>query len=179
MSRIGRAPIPIPEGVTVDVHKNTVQVKGPKGELKQRVNPDIRVELQENEILVKRPTDNRLHRSLHGLYRSLLNNMVLGVSQGFEKRLEIIGVGYRVEKKGKSVTFLLGYSHPIVFIPPEGIEVNVESNTQLVVRGISKELVGLVAAKIRSFRPPEPYKGKGIRYAGEQVRRKTGKSGAK
>lgn len=179
MSRIGRAPIPIPEGVTVDIHKNTVQIKGPKGELKQRVNPDIRVELQENEILVKRPTDNRMHRSLHGLYRSLLNNMVLGVSQGFEKRLEIIGVGYRVEKKGKSVTFLLGYSHPIVFIPPEGIEVSVESNTQIVVRGISKELVGLVAAKIRSFRPPEPYKGKGIRYAGEQVRRKAGKSGAK
>ena len=179
MSRIGRAPIPIPEGVTVDIQKNTVRVKGPKGELEQRINPDITVEMQANEVLVKRPTDNRQHRSMHGLYRSLLNNMVMGVSQGFEKRLEIVGVGYRAEKKGKSVTFLLGYSHPIVFIPPEGIEVGVENNTQIYVRGIDKELVGLVAAKIRSFRPPEPYKGKGIRYAGEKVRRKAGKSGAK
>ncbi len=179
MSRIGRSPIPIPEGVTVDIKKNTVRVKGPKGELEQRVNPDITVELQENEILVKRPTDNRQHRSMHGLYRSLLNNMVTGVSKGFEKKLEIVGVGYRAEKKGKSVTFLLGYSHPIVFVPPEGIEMGVENNTQVYVRGIDKELVGLVAAKIRSLRPPEPYKGKGVRYVGEKVRRKAGKSGAK
>ncbi len=179
MSRIGKAPIPIPEGVTIDLKKNTVRVKGPKGELEQWIDPAIGVKVKDNEVVVTRPSDNRNHRSLHGLYRSLINNMVEGVSKGFEKRLEIVGVGYRAEKKGKSVTFVLGYSHPIVFIPPEGIEVGVESNTQVVVRGINKELVGLVAAKIRSFRPPEPYKGKGVRYAGEEIRRKAGKSGAK
>jgi large subunit ribosomal protein L6 len=169
----------LPEGVTIDIKKHTVRVKGPKGELEQRVDPAIGVEVKNNEILVSRPSDNRNHRSLHGLYRSLIHNMVEGVSKGFEKRLEIVGVGYRAEKKGKSVTFILGYSHPIVFIPPEGIEVGVENNTQVYVRGINKELVGLVAAKIRSFRPPEPYKGKGVRYAGEEIRRKAGKSGAK
>ncbi len=179
MSRIGNAPIPVPEGVTIDIKKHMVHVKGPKGELERRVDPAIGVKVKGNEVLVTRPSDNRNHRSLHGLYRSLINNMVVGVSQGFEKRLEIVGVGYRAEKKGKSVTFVLGYSHPIVFIPPEGIEVGVENNTQVYVRGINKELVGLVAAKIRSFRPPEPYKGKGIRYAGEEIRRKAGKSGAK
>ncbi len=179
MSRIGKAPISIPEGVTIDIAKHNVRVKGPKGELALRIDPAIGVEVKENQIFVTRPSDNRNHRSLHGLYRTLVNNMVVGVSQGFEKKLEIVGVGYRAEKKGKSVTFILGYSHPIVFIPPEGIEVAVESNTQVAVRGIDKELVGLVAAKIRSFRPPEPYKGKGVRYAGEEIRRKAGKSGAK
>ena len=176
MSRIGKAPIPIPDGVTVEIKKNVVKVKGPKGELEQKVHPDITVKVADNQVLVKRPTDNRHHRAMHGLYRSLIANMVTGVSQGFSRRLEIIGVGYRAEKKGKAVVFSLGYSHPIVFVPPEGIDISVDTPTNLTINGIDKQLVGQVAAKIRSFRPPEPYKGKGIRYAGEYVRRKAGKS---
>ncbi|HHM23411.1 MAG TPA: 50S ribosomal protein L6 [Bacteroidetes bacterium] len=176
MSRIGKAPIPIPDGVTVDIKKNVVTVKGPKGELQQKVHPDIKVKVEDGQVVLKRPTDNRHHRAMHGLYRSLIANMVTGVSAGFERKLEIVGVGYRAEKKGRSVVFSLGYSHPIVFLPPEGIEIAVEGPTNVTVSGIDKQLVGQVAAKIRSFRPPEPYKGKGIRYAGEHIRRKAGKS---
>jgi len=176
VSRIGKAPIPIPDGVTVEIKKNLVTVKGPKGELQQKVDPDIKVKVEDNQIVLKRPTDNRRHRSLHGLYRSLIANMVTGVSQGFMRRMEIVGVGYRAEKKGKAVVFSLGYSHPIVFVPPEGIDISVDTPTNITINGIDKQLVGQVAAKIRSFRPPEPYKGKGIRYAGEHIRRKAGKS---
>ncbi len=176
VSRIGKAPIPIPEGVTVEIKKNVVKAKGPKGELEQKVDPSISVKIENGQIVLTRPTDNQHHRALHGLYRSLVANIVNGVSTGFSKRLEIIGVGYRAEKKGKAVVFNLGYSHPIVLIPPDGIEITIDTPTNLTVSGSDKQLVGQVAAKIRSFRPPEPYKGKGIRYAGEMIRRKAGKS---
>ena len=178
MSRIGKAPISIPDGVTVNIEKNIVTIKGPKGEIEQKVDPSITVSVENGSIQLSRPTDHRQHRSFHGLYRSLIANMVTGVSTGFSKRLEIVGVGYRAELKGKSLVLQLGYSHPIVFAAPAGIEIKVPAPTGIEVSGISKELVGLVAAKIRSFRPPEPYKGEGIRYFGESVRRKAGKSAA-
>ena len=178
MSRIGKAPISIPDGVTVDIKKNIVRVKGPKGELEQKVDPAIQVSVDNDSIQIERPTNNRQHRAFHGLYRSLIANMVMGVSEGFSKQLEIIGVGYRAEIRGKSLLLQLGYSHPIVYLAPEGIDIKAPNPTNIQVSGINKELVGLVAAKIRSFRPPEPYKGKGIRYQGEQVRRKAGKSAA-
>lgn len=178
MSRIGKAPISIPDGVTVNIEKNVVKIKGPKGEIEQKVDPNIKVAKENGSIHVTRPTDQRQHRSFHGLYRSLIANMITGVSEGFSKKLEIVGVGYRAELRGKSLVLQLGYSHPIVCAPPVGIEIAVGSPTSIEVQGIDKELVGLVAAKIRSFRPPEPYKGKGIRYVGENVRRKAGKSAA-
>ena len=178
MSRIGKNPIPIPEGVIVDIKKNRVTVKGPKGELELKVDPSLIVKSEDGKLTVSRFSDQRQHRAFHGLYRALLANNVTGVSQGFEKALEIIGVGYRVELKEKAAVFSLGYSHQIVIVPPEGIEINVQSQTEFTVSGISKQLVGIVAAKIRSFRPPEPYKGKGVRYKGEDVRRKAGKSAA-
>ncbi|HDI51258.1 MAG TPA: 50S ribosomal protein L6 [Bacteroidetes bacterium] len=178
MSRVGKVPIEIPQGVKIETRESSIKVNGPKGELSRTIDPALTIKIEDGKIYLKRPTDSRYHRSLHGLYRSLIANMVTGVSEGFQKRLEIVGVGYRAEKKGKSLVLQLGFSHPIVFFPPEGIDIVVESPTSIVVNGIDKELVGLVAAKIRSFRPPEPYKGKGIRYAGEYVRKKAGKSGA-
>ena len=180
MSRIGRAPIEIPAGVTVDIDENNkVTVKGSKGTLSRQIRPEMKITVEGNVLTVTRPSDNRLHRSLHGLSRTLINNMVVGVTTGYTKNLEINGVGYRAAKQGKNLTLALGFSHPVVVEPPEGISFEVPSPTAIQVSGIDKELVGAVAAKIRSFRKPEPYKGKGIKYAGEHIRRKEGKAGAK
>lgn len=178
MSRVGKAPIPIPEGVKVDMTKNLVRAAGPKGELAVRIHPDIKISMEDNQIKVERPNNSKIFRSLHGLSRSLIANIIEGVTKGFEKRLEIIGVGYRAERKGVKLVLAVGYSHQIVFEPPESIEIAVEGANVIVVRGINKELVGQVAAKIRSFKKPEPYKGKGIRYLGETVRKKAGKTAA-
>ncbi len=175
MSRIGKQPIPLPEGVTVTVEPELVRVLGPKGELSERVSRDLTVEQADGEVLVKRPSDRGEHRALHGLTRSLIYNMVHGVTQGYEKRLQIQGVGYRAQLKGKSLELALGYSHPVPVEPPDGIEFEVPVPTEVVVRGISKQAVGEVAAQIRDKRPPEPYKGKGIRYRDEHVVRKVGK----
>jgi len=175
MSRIGRAPISIPAGVEVTISGNTVAVKGPKGSLSMEVHPNIQVAIDGGVMTVTRPDDSNLNRSLHGLTRTLLSNMVTGVTAGFEKKLEIQGVGYRASKKGSDLEILVGYSHPVVVPAPEGIEFEVPAPTQIVVKGIDKQRVGQVAAEIRAIRPPEPYKGKGIRYEGEFVRRKVGK----
>jgi large subunit ribosomal protein L6 len=175
MSRIGRKPVPVPEAVTVEVAPGRVAVKGPKGELTQALSPDMKVSQDGGRVTVDRPTDRGEHRALHGLTRSLIANMVEGVTDGFEKRLEIQGVGYRAQLKGKSLELALGYSHPVSIVPPEGIEFEVPQPTEVIVRGIDKQLVGQVAADIRKRRPPEPYKGKGIRYRGEHVTRKVGK----
>jgi large subunit ribosomal protein L6 len=175
MSRIGRKPIPVPDAVTVEVSPGSVAVKGPKGELSQRLSPEMTVEHDDGTVTVRRPTDRGEHRALHGLTRSLIANMVEGVTEGFEKRLEIQGVGYRAQLKGKKLELALGFSHPVSIDPPEGIEFEVPQQTEIVVRGIDKQLVGQVAADIRKRRPPEPYKGKGIRYRDEYVARKVGK----
>jgi large subunit ribosomal protein L6 len=175
MSRIGRLPIPIPDSVDVRIDDGLVFVKGPKGELQQAVSRDLSFEREDSNLLVKRPTDRGEHRALHGLTRSLVNNMVEGVTNGFEKRLEIQGVGYRAQLKGKTLELALGFSHPVRIEAPEGIEFEVPAPTQVIVRGIDKQVVGETAARIRKFRPPEPYKGKGVRYAGEYVARKVGK----
>jgi large subunit ribosomal protein L6 len=175
MSRIGRQPIEIPDGVEVDVKPGAVSVKGPKGELSQDVSRDMTVAIDDGTLTVSRPTDRGDHRALHGLTRSLINNMVLGVTDGFERRLEIQGVGYRANLKGKNLEMALGYSHPVSIEAPEGIEFEVPQPTEVVVRGIDKQLVGETAARIRKTRPPEPYKGKGVRYQGEHVARKVGK----
>ena len=178
MSRIGRMPITIPQGVTVDIQKNSVRVKGPKGEISRSFDPAMQIGLEDNTIVVQRPTDHRRHRSLHGLTRALLNNMVVGVSEGFVRRLEIQGVGYRAEMQGNNLVLNVGYSHPVVVEPPDGISFEVEKGYRGVsVLGVDKEVVGEIAARIRRVRPPEPYKGKGIRYQGEYVRRKAGKAG--
>ena len=178
MSRIGLMPVPLPKGVTVNIEGSTVQVKGPKGELVRTLNSEMQIKLEDNRLLVERPTDQRRHRALHGLTRSLLNNMVLGVSQGFTRRLEIEGVGYRAEIQGKNLVLNVGFSHPVVVEPPPGISFEVEKGTRVLsVLGADKEMVGEMAARIRRIRPPEPYKGKGIRYQGEHVRRKAGKAG--
>jgi large subunit ribosomal protein L6 len=179
MSRIGRLPIAVPSGVDVTIDGQTVSVKGPKGSLAHTVAAPITVERGEDGVLlVQRPDDERQSRALHGLTRTLINNMVVGVTEGYEKKLEIVGVGYRVLSKGPTqLEFQLGYSHPIIFDAPDGITFAVESQTKLGVQGIDKQLVGEVAANIRKLRKPEPYKGKGVRYAGEVVRRKAGKSG--
>ena len=179
MSRIGRLPIAVPSGVDVAIEDTLVTVKGPKGTLSQAIVPPITIERGEDGVLeVKRPDDERQSRSLHGLTRTLINNMVVGVTEGYEKKLEIVGVGYRVLSKGPTqLEFQLGYSHPIMFTAPEGITFTVEGPTKLGVQGIDKQLVGEVAAKIRKLRKPEPYKGKGVRYAGEHIRRKVGKAG--
>jgi large subunit ribosomal protein L6 len=177
MSRIGMRPIEIPDGVTVELSEGQVSVKGPKGKLSQSVSPAMQIEQSDGTLRVERPTDRGEHRALHGLTRTLIANMVEGVTQGFEKRLEIQGVGYRARLKGKELELALGYSHPVSVSPPEGIEFEVPQPTEVVVRGIDKQLVGEIAARIRRQRPPEPYKGKGIRYAGEQVLRKAGKAG--
>ena len=175
MSRIGKQPIPVPDGVTVEVEPELVRVKGPKGELSERVARDLAVEQQDGEIVVTRPSERGEHRALHGLTRSLIANMVQGVTDGFEKRLEIQGVGYRAQLRGRDLELALGYSHPVPVAAPEGIEFEVPAPTEVVVRGISKQAVGEIAAQIRKKRPPEPYKGKGIRYRGEHVVRKVGK----
>jgi large subunit ribosomal protein L6 len=175
MSRIGRKPIPVPDGVTVTIEPEAVHVAGPKGALSERVHRDITVEQADGELNVKRPTDRGEHRALHGLTRSLVANMVEGVTNGYTKTLEIQGVGYRAQLKGKDLELALGYSHPVPIAAPEGIEFEVPQPTRVIVRGISKQLVGEVAANIRKQRPPEPYKGKGIRYEGEYVARKVGK----
>ena len=175
MSRIGKQPIPVPEGVTVSIETDRVRVNGPKGELQERIPREIRVEQEDGQIVVKRPTDRGEHRALHGLTRSLVANMVTGVTEGYEKALEIQGVGYRAQKRGNDLELALGYSHPVSVKAPDGIDFDVPSPTRIVVRGISKQLVGEVAANIRKQRPPEPYKGKGIRYEGEYVARKVGK----
>jgi large subunit ribosomal protein L6 len=175
MSRIGRKPIAVPDGVTVDLKPGAVAVKGPKGELSQAVSPDMKVNQDNGTLTVERPTDRGEHRALHGLTRSLIANMVEGVTNGYEKRLEIQGVGYRARLQGKALELSVGYSHSVSITAPDGIEFEVPTPTQVVVRGIDKQLVGEIAARIRRTRPPEPYKGKGIRYAGEHVRRKVGK----
>jgi large subunit ribosomal protein L6 len=175
MSRIGKLPIEIPSGVDVQIDTGMVRVKGPKGELAQAVSRDLSFEREESKLLVKRPTDRGEHKALHGLTRSLVFNMVQGVTEGFEKRLEIQGVGYRAQLRGNTLELALGYSHPVRMEAPDGIEFEVPAPTQIVVRGIDKQAVGEVAAQIRKLRPPEPYKGKGVRYAGEYVARKVGK----
>ncbi|MDD9899160.1 MAG: 50S ribosomal protein L6 [Candidatus Melainabacteria bacterium] len=183
MSRIGKKEITIPNGVEVTVENQDggqiVKVKGPKGELSRQFRPEIIITQEENEVKVARQDDTRMARSLHGLSRTLLNNMILGVSQGFKKELEIVGVGYRAALKGANLDFQLGKSHPVVIEPPSGIEFKVEANTKVTVSGPDKELVGQIAANIIALRPPEPYKGKGIRIAGQRIKRKAGKSAAK
>lgn len=179
MSRIGKMPITVPAGVTVTIENNFVTVKGPKGELSRQINKDMKLTMDNGVITVERPSDEKEHRSLHGLSRTLINNMIVGVTQGFSKTLEINGVGYRAAKQGQNINFTLGFSHPVVKEPPAGITFEVSAPNKIVVSGANKEVVGAVAAEIRTLRPPEPYKGKGIRYEGEHVRRKVGKAGAK
>lgn len=175
MSRIGNSPIEIPDGVTATINGSDVTVKGPKGELSQRLPEDITISEKDGVLIVARPTDRSQHRAFHGLSRSLVANMVEGVTNGYEKKLEMVGVGYRFTQKGTSVDVAAGFSHDVVMDPPEGVEFKVESQTELIITGIDKQLVGAKAAEIRALRPPEPYKGKGIRYTGEHVRRKIGK----
>ncbi|MGE6260797.1 50S ribosomal protein L6 [Heyndrickxia sporothermodurans] len=177
MSRVGKKPIEIPSGVTVTLDGSNVTVKGPKGELTRSFNPDITINIEENVINISRPSDAKEHRALHGTTRALIANMVEGVSKGFEKSLELIGVGYRAQKQGSKLVLSVGYSHPVEFEAEDGLEIEVPSNTKVIVKGTSKERVGALAANIRGVRPPEPYKGKGIRYEGEYVRRKEGKTG--
>ena len=184
MSRIGKMPISLPDKVEVNVNKgNVVTVKGPKGELSQAVHPDINVAVEDGEIKVTRPTNQKRHRSMHGLYRSLVNNMVEGVTKGYVKELELVGVGYRCSNTGQLLELIVGYSHPIMFLLPDEVKVEAKmekgKNPSVRLESIDKQLIGQVAAKIRSFRPPEPYKGKGIRFAGEEIRRKAGKTAAK
>lgn len=177
MSRIGRMPIDIPGGVEVTIDGQAVTVKGPKGELALTVASPIEVAIEDNQVVVTRPDDERNSRSLHGLTRTLIANQIIGVTQGYSKGLEVVGTGYRVQAKGEGVEFALGFSHPVTVNPPAGITFTVEGNNKLTVSGIDKQAVGEVAANIRKIRKPEPYKGKGVRYAGEIVRRKAGKSG--
>jgi large subunit ribosomal protein L6 len=179
MSRIGKKPVAIPRGVTVQVQENTVAVKGPKGELRRTLHEEMAVAMENDQVTVTRPSDEQRHRALHGLTRTLVQNMVDGVSKGFSKSLEIQGVGYKAEARPYGVNLIVGYSHPVKYEAPKGIKISVDNNTMVKVEGADKELVGQVAAELRSVRPPEPYKGKGIRYVGEQVRRKAGKTGAK
>ena len=175
MSRIGKQPIAVPEGVQVQIEPEIVRVNGPRGELAERKSRDIVVEQQNGDVVVTRPTDRKEHRALHGLTRSLIANMIEGVTSGFEKRLEIQGVGYRAALKGKNIELSVGYSHPVQIEAPDGVEFEVPQPTQVIVKGSSKQAVGEIAAQIRKVRPPEPYKGKGIRYVGEYVQRKVGK----
>jgi large subunit ribosomal protein L6 len=176
MSRIGKRPVVIPQGVDVGLEGRRLSVKGPKGDLSLDVHPDMEVAIDDGSVTVTRPSEEGRHRALHGLTRTLVANMVEGVTNGFSRTLEIVGVGYRAEKRGSALGMSLGYSHPILYEPPEGIAIEVPNQTTVVVRGADKQVVGQVAAEIRGFRPPEPYKGKGIRYQGEQIRRKAGKT---
>lgn len=180
MSRIGKQPIPIPQGVTIDLSDDGLcTVKGPKGELSRQMNPELNYTIEKGQMRVERPSDGRTHRAQHGLFRTLIANMVAGVSQGFTKELEIVGVGYRAEMKGNDLHLALAFSHPVVVTPPEGISFEVPQPTVIKVSGFDKEKVGQAAADIRAWRPPEPYKGKGIRYKGEHIIRKAGKASAK
>lgn len=179
MSRIGRKPIAVPSGVDVTLDNTVITVKGPKGSLTRELHKDMKVTVENNEITVVRPSDNKMHRSLHGTTRSVVNNMVSGVTEGFTKSLELVGVGYRASKSGDKVVLNVGYSHPVEISPEAGIEFEVPVNTKIIVKGIDKERVGAYAAKIRSVREPEPYKGKGIKYEGERIIRKEGKAGKK
>lgn len=179
MSRIGRKPIVIPAGVTVDIDDNFVKVKGPKGELSRQISKELQIERAGEELTVTRPTDGKMHRSLHGLSRTLIANMVDGVTKGFTKTLLIEGTGYRAAKAGNNLNLTLGFSHPLIVEPPKGITIEVPEQRKIVISGINKEMVGAFAAQVRGYREPEPYKGKGVRYEGEIVRRKAGKAGAK
>jgi large subunit ribosomal protein L6 len=179
MSRIGKKPVTLPKGVAVEIQGNTVAVKGPKGELRRTLHTEMQVALADGQVTVSRPSDEKRHKALHGLSRTLVQNMVDGVSKGFSKTLEIQGVGYKAEAKPYGVNLIVGFSHPVKYEAPKGIKISVENNTVVKIEGADKEAVGQVAAELRSVRPPEPYKGKGIRYQGEQVRRKAGKTGAK
>lgn len=178
MSRIGKKPIPIPKDVKIDIQGNIIKVTGPKGSLTAEKASEINVDIVDKELVLKRSSEEKKVKALHGLWRALVANMITGVSAGYQKKLEIVGVGYKAEQKGKGIQLALGYSHPIYFSPPDGVKVEVTSPTNITISGIDKHLVGLVAAKIRSFRPPEPYKGKGIKYEGEYIRRKAGKAAA-
>lgn len=177
MSRIGKKPVVIPSGITVDVTGTTVTVKGPKGELTREVSPVIEINVNDNEITFARPNDLKENRSIHGTTRSLIANMIEGVSNGFKKELQLVGVGYRAQKQGNKLVLNVGLSHPVEFEPSEGVDIEVPANTQIIIQGFNKEKVGELAANIRAVRPPEPYKGKGIRYVDEYVRRKEGKTG--
>ncbi len=179
MSRIGRKPVVVPKGVTVTLQGHSVAVKGPRGELRRSLHPDMQIALEKDQFTVARPSEEKRHKALHGLTRTLVQNMVEGVSKGFSKTLEIQGVGYKAEAKPYGVNLIVGYSHPVKYEAPKGIKISVDNNTVVKIEGADKELVGQVAAELRAVRPPEPYKGKGIRYQGEQVRRKAGKTGAK
>jgi large subunit ribosomal protein L6 len=179
LSRIGRKPVQIPSGIKVEKVENMLKFKGPKGELQLSIHPNITVEIKDNEIVAHRKTDIKKDKALHGLMRALIANYISGVKDGFSKKLEIVGVGYRAEMKGKKLQLSLGFSHPILFSPPDSIKIETPTQTSMIISGIDKQLVGVMAAKIRSFRPPEPYKGKGIRVEGEYVRRKAGKTAAK
>ncbi len=178
MSRVGRKPIPIPKGVKIEINGNEIQIAGTKGNLISKKPDSISVAIEGNEIILKRSSEDKRDKALHGLWRALVANMVHGVSEGYQKKLEIVGVGYKAEVKGKGIQLALGFSHSIFFVPPEGINVAAPTPTSIMIQGIDKHLVGLVAAKIRSFRPPEPYKGKGVKYEGEFIRRKAGKTAA-
>lgn len=177
MSRIGKKPVEIPSGVTVELDGHTMTVKGPKGELTRELSPMVNIEIEDNSVNVTRPNDQKEYRSMHGTTRSVVANMIEGVSTGFKKELELVGVGYRAQKQGSKLVLNVGLSHPVEFEPEEGVSVEVPSNTQIIVEGYNKEKVGELAANIRSIRPPEPYKGKGIKYVGERILRKEGKTG--
>lgn len=179
MSRVGRLPVAIPAGVEVKIEGNVVEVKGPKGVLRREMHPDMQISVEENKIIVRRPSDERHHKALHGLTRTLVQNMVKGVTEGFERSLELVGVGYRAAKQGKKLVLTVGYSHPVEIEPEEGLEIEVPAPNKIVVKGIDKEKVGALAARIRAVREPEPYKGKGIKYEDEVIRRKVGKAGVK
>ncbi len=179
MSRIGKKPIPVPQGVEVKVQGNAVAVKGPKGQLEKEFHRDMIIKLEDNNVVVERPTDGKLHRSLHGLTRTLVSNMIEGVTKGFQKNLELVGVGYRAQKQGSKLVLNMGFSHPVEMEAPKGIEFEVPSANKITVKGIDKQAVGEVAANIRAVREPEPYKGKGIKYENEHIRRKAGKAGKK
>jgi large subunit ribosomal protein L6 len=179
MSRIGRKPVTVPKGVTLQLEGNSVAVKGPRGELRRSLHPDMEIAFDKDQFTVSRPSEEKRHKALHGLTRTLVQNMVEGVSKGFSKTLEIQGVGYKAEAKPYGVNLIVGYSHPVKYEAPKGIKISVDNNVVVKIEGADKELVGQVAAELRSVRPPEPYKGKGIRYQGEHVRRKAGKTGAK
>ncbi|MFC0469731.1 50S ribosomal protein L6 [Halalkalibacter kiskunsagensis] len=177
MSRIGKKPVEVPSGVTITLDSTLLTVKGPKGELKRNLHEDMKINIEENLVTVERPSESKEHRALHGTTRSLINNMVEGVTKGFERSLELVGVGYRATKSGQKLVLNVGYSHPVEITPEQGIDIEVPSNTKVIVKGIDKERVGAIASNIRSVRLPEPYKGKGIRYEGEYIRRKEGKTG--
>ncbi len=177
MSRIGRKPIPVPQGVEVNIQGNVVSVKGPKGQLEKELHPEMIVKLEDNNVIVERPSDNKLHKSLHGLSRTLIHNMIEGVTKGFQKNLELVGVGYRAQKQGNKLVLNIGYAHPVEIEAPPNIEFDVPAANKITVSGIDKQLVGQIAANIRAVREPEPYKGKGIKYENEYIRRKAGKAG--